>query len=131
MSKPFLSDFGHLADTPSATAVLDGTCVPSPGTDPCLQEFLACLQRPESSRRLGPAMTTVTPDQDRHAWRTQDKQKAAEPSGLSFTHHEAASTCLPLNGINTLLRNLPLDCGFSPSAWQTIADVKVFKKANV
>ena len=81
MSGPFSSDFGHLADTPSATAVLDGTCVPPPGTDPHLCKFLVCLQRLESSRRLGPIMTTVTPDQNCHAWRTQDERKATEPSG--------------------------------------------------
>ena len=105
MSEPLSSDFGHLADTPSATAVLDGAHVPPPGTDPCLWEFLACLRRPESLRRLGLIMTTVTPDQTRHAWRTQEERKAAEPLGLSFSHCKAASTCPLLNGIDTLLWN--------------------------
>ena len=36
MSEPFSSIFGYLADTPSVTVVLDGTCVPPPDTDPCL-----------------------------------------------------------------------------------------------
>ena len=116
MCDPFLRDFGFLADTPSADAVMSGTYVFPPRLDPYLGELLVQLRRPPSITALGPIDPLVNPQQHRAAWRTQDERTASEPSCLGFSHYKAVSSDPFLNNVDTHLRNIPLDIGFSPLA---------------
>ena len=130
MCDPFLRDFGFLVDMLSADAVMSGTYVFPPRLDLYLRELLIQLQRPPSITALGPIDPLVNPQQHRPAWCTQDERTASEPSCLSFSHYKSASSDPFLNNVDTHLRNIPLDVGFSPLAWQTITDVKILKKPN-
>ena len=111
--------------------LLAARTTPPRGIDPFLQEFLACLQRPESLLQLGAIPAAVAPAQNRAAWRRQDNQKAGEPSCLCFAHCKAESLLPALNTVDTVLQNILSQCGFSPCSWHTIADVKILEKANI
>ena len=116
MRDPFLWDFGFLADTPSADAVMSGTYSSPPMLDPYLKELLIQLRRPPSITALGPINPLVTPQQHRAAWRTQDERTASEPSCLGFSHYKSDSSDPFLNNVDTHLCNILLDVGFSPLA---------------
>ena len=131
MTEPFLSDFGYLANTPAADAVPAGTYQPPADLDTGTKEFLTCLKRPDELLVLGPIDATVTPEQNRDAWQRQDERKGSEPSTPGFAHCKAASLLPALNNIDTLMRNIPLVCGFSPISWRTVTDVEIFKKPDV
>ena len=101
MSEPILSAFGCLADTPVATAILDGTHDLPRGLDPFLGEFRACLRRPANLLHLGNIPAAVTPNQNRTAWQHQHERKAG--SLCVFLFHKAASLLPALNTVNTVL----------------------------
>ena len=130
MLPPFTNDFGFLADTAAAQAVIDGTYIPPPEMDPYLIELLQAMKMPESIRLRGLLDTSITLDDNRSGWMKQKERTAGEPTCLSFSHHKTACLDPDLNSIDTLLRSVPLLVGFSPEAWQTITDVEILKKPN-
>ena len=130
MRDPFLQDFSFLADTPSADAVMLGTYSSPPSLDPYLKELIFQLWHPPSITALGQINPLVTPKQHQAAWCTQDERSASKPSCLGFSHYKAASSDPFLNNVDTHLRNILLDIGFSPLAWQMITGVEILKKPN-
>jgi hypothetical protein len=131
MSPPFTTDFGYLADTPAADAVLEGSYAKPTGLDPYLSELLDTMAIPASLQELNPCKIEITPEENRFAWNSQSARTGSEPSCPSFAHYKAASLHPKLNQIDTFLRSLPLTAGFSPLAWQTITDVEILKKPGV
>ena len=128
MTSSFIADFGYLGTAHASAQVLDGTYIPPPATDKYLSEFLSCLKVPDSILSLPPFDYSVCPADNAAAWKRQRERTASEPSCLSFAHHKAFALDPQLNKFDTLLRSVPLIVGFSPSAWQVITDVEIFKK---
>ena len=60
MSSPFIDNFGYLADTAAASAVISRTYVCPLNMDPYLAEFLATLTMPEAVCALGPLDCSIT-----------------------------------------------------------------------
>ena len=103
MTPPFINDFGYLANTAAAKAVIEGTYVCSPDMDPYLVEFIETLPMPESVRDLDPLDVTITCEENWKAWHSQSVRIASEPTCLSFAHFKTASQHPLLNAIDTLL----------------------------
>jgi hypothetical protein len=59
------------------------------------------------------------------------KLASAEHLGLPMDHYAVGGQDKLLKDINTLLRQLPYQFGFSPEAWQIIMDVEILKKAGI
>ena len=108
MIAPFINNFGYLANTAAAKAVINGTYVCPPDMDPYLVEFIETLPMPASVRNLGPLDITIPCAENWKAWHSQSVQIASEPTCLSFAHFKTASQHLLLNAIDTLLRSVPL-----------------------
>ena len=54
MMPSFLEDFGYLADTPAALAVIKGNYEPAAGTEPYLVELLSYMEMPSSLQAATP-----------------------------------------------------------------------------
>ena len=76
MAPSFLADFGYLADTPAALAVIDGTYEPAAGTDPCMVELLACMKMPPFLQEATPFHFVVNERENRMAWMKQRERTA-------------------------------------------------------
>jgi hypothetical protein len=74
--------------------------------------------------------TEISLLENRQRWQTC-RLASAEPSGLTMDHYAVGGVDESLNGIDTLLRQLPYRICFSPEAWQTITDVEILKKAGI
>ena len=130
MSEPFTTDFGYLTNTPAALAAVRGIYLFPPDMDRFLVELLGVMATPARLKNKGLLNILVSEADNKLAWMKQKEMTAGKPSCLSFAHYKSASADPTLNAANTLLRNVPLLVGFSPSSWQTITDVKILKKPN-
>ena len=108
MMPSFLEDFGYLANTPVALAVIECTYEPPAGTDPYLVELLSCMEMPPSLQAATPFHFVGNEKENKMAWMKQRERSAGEPSCLSFAHYKAASHVEMLNYVDTLLRMVPL-----------------------
>ena len=86
---------------------------------------------PQAIRDKGPIPVHVTAEEHKKGWRKQKERTACEPSGLSFSHFQAATYDDVLNEMDATLRSLPLEIGYIPEAWEVITDVEILKKAQV
>ena len=86
---------------------------------------------PHSIRLAGPCVNTISPQDNRHAWKRQNEKVSSEPSAPSFSHYIAASNDTLLCQFDADLRSLPYQHGFSPVKWQDITDVEILKKPGV
>ena len=126
----FVQDFGYLADTPAALAVIEGTYIAPAGTDPCLIELLSCMLMTPTLKAAISFHFEVNESENHIAWMKQKERTASEPSCLSFAHYKAVSQDEMLNSVDTSLQMIPLLVGFSPEAWQVITDVEILTKAG-
>lgn len=60
-------------------------------------------------------------------WKNQKEGTSLEPSTLGFSHYKTACLDNDLNKINTFSRDTPLMLEFSPTAWQTVANMQILK----
>jgi hypothetical protein len=134
MQEPTLSHLGFLADTPEANQILGGCYEAPPGTDKYMVELLSAMRIPQSVldgiKEHGHIKATISELENKQGW-TKRKLASAEPSGLTMDHYAVGAEDPLLNKIDTLLRQLPYQFGFSPEAWQTITDIEILKKAEV
>ena len=131
MTLALVEDFGYLAETDAKYHVLNGTYTPPTGTDQYMSEFIEELCMPNSVRTKGPIPTSLSPKEHCQGWKRQKERTAAESSGLSFSHHKAASENPTLAEMDRILRELPYKHGFSPEMWQSITDFEILKKLGV
>ncbi len=134
MTEPTFSELGILGDTDAIEAILAGVYEPPEGTEKYMKELLLEMRMPldilKSLDASGPISTCITPDENKSGWKKR-RLASAEASGLSMDHYAASCEDPILNEIDTLLRELPYQHGFSPDTWQTITDVEILKKAGV
>jgi hypothetical protein len=95
-----------------------------------LSKMCVPLDMLKSHTALGPISTQITPEENKSGWKKR-RLASAEASGPSMDHHVAGCKDSVLNEIDTLMRELPCQHGFSPDSWQTITDVEMLKKAGV
>ena len=115
MEETMTEDIGYLAETDAKYHILNGTYVPPPDTDQYMREFIEEMRMPNSVRKKGPISTSITPEEHRQGWKRQKERTAAESTGLSFSHHKAASECPTLAEMDRILRELPYKHGFPPN----------------
>ena len=134
MQEPMISELGYLADTPAIEEILKGSYEPPDGTDKYMKELLDEMRMPQVIRdgikKHGFITTEISAAENQQGWRKR-KLASAEPSGLTMDHYAVGGEDDLLNDIDTLLRQLPYQFGFSPEAWQTITDVEILKKAGI
>ena len=130
MVPTFLADFGYDANTPAALEVINGTYVPALGTDCWMVEFFKALAMTPEIRAKGPLDVSVTPEVNWSTWKKECKQKALEPSTLSFSHYKSACLDLDLNIVDTVLHSIPLMTSISLEDWHSITNVVIFKKTD-
>jgi hypothetical protein len=131
MEGSMIEDLGYLAETDAKYHILNGTYVPPPDTDQYMREFIEEMRMPNSVRKKGPISTSIPAEEHRQGWKKQKERTAAESTGLSFSHHKAASESPTLAEMDRILRELPYKHGFSPELWQSITDFEILKKSGV
>jgi hypothetical protein len=99
-----------------------------------MKELLNEMRMPQAIqdgiKNHGFISTKISPAGNRQGW-TKRKLASAEPSGLTIDHYAVGGEDDLPNKIDTLLRQLPYQFGFSPEVWQTITDVEILKKAGI
>ena len=130
MTSPLLDDFGYLAEEEYAKQIIAGTYQIPEGTSSYAAEFIETLKMSDAVKDLGELTLNVTPQQNREGWkRMKDKSSSAHES-LGFSHYRTAAYDDVLNEIDAFTRSAPLEIGFAPTAWGTITDLQILKKAN-
>ena len=113
MNDSLIADLGYLAETNAKDHILDGSYVPSTGTNQYMCEFLEELRMPNSIRNKGPISTSITPEEHCQGWKRQKERTAAKSKGLSFSHHKAAVESPTMAKMDRIFRELPYKHGFS------------------
>ena len=78
MMPSFLQDFGYLADTPAALAVIEGTYEAPAVTVAYMVELLACMETP-SLQAATPFHFVVNEMENRLAWMKQKEKLQTNP----------------------------------------------------
>ena len=131
MQAPLLQDIGPLADTPAATAILNGTYEIPTTTGPFARLLIKALKRPLESPQLTMENLDLSEETLAKAWKKQDPGTASEPTGLNFTHLITGAYHPGVAAIDATLHNLPFKHGFAPEGWGIITDVAILKKEGV
>ena len=84
MTMPLLGDLDYLVDTHAATEIINGTYEILEGTNTYAAEFIAELQMPDAIRDIGPLDCSITPEENKSAWRKEKERTGCEPSTLNF-----------------------------------------------
>jgi hypothetical protein len=132
MEASLIADLGYFTETEAKYQILEGTYAPPTGTDQdMMPEFIEELRMPELIRAKGPISTSITPEEYHQGWNPQKERTAAKSTGLSFSHHKAASESPTMAKMDRIFHELPYKHGFSPEMWQTITDFEILKKLGV
>jgi hypothetical protein len=87
LQEPLLSEFGDMANTPAADAVLQGSYVAPDGTDPHARLLLSALATPTAiSSNTGNFRPRrhITPETHIKGWRRAKERTSSGMSGLHF-----------------------------------------------
>ena len=132
MQSPMVDILGHLADTPAAQQILDGSFIVPPEIDLYTRKMIRELRMPHSIQHSQPISSSISVDEHISSWRKQKESTASDSiSGISFSHYIAGTHNQSLTAFDATIRSLPYEFGFSPQPWQTISDVEILKKAGV
>jgi len=131
LKPPLLDLIGHLAEGPAVDSILEGTFVPPEETDQYTKLVLLQLKIPEALRDIPPFRSTITADDNVQSWKRQKEHTAADPHGLSFSHHIAGAYDTTIAEVDAVIRSAPLETAFVPLEWQTMTDCSIPKKKNV
>ena len=91
MMPSFLQDFGYLAATPAALAVIEGTYEAPAGTELYMVELLSYMEMTPSLQAATSFHFVVNQRENQLAWIKQKEGTSGEPSCLSFAQYKAAS----------------------------------------
>ena len=123
MQEPLYSLLGPLGDTPAAEAILNGTFVPPPGTDPAFVGLLPFLRRVHP-----PAVPLATLAEDHAAgWRKAKSQTSASPFGPTFSQMKVESTDADICELNAAMASFPFCSGYAPKGYKKGMNVMLEK----
>ncbi len=128
---PLEDDVGILGDGWASKEILEGTYDMPSSLDKYTKMLINALRMPTQVKDLPPMSSTITPEENKAAWKKQKERTASEPDGLHFGHYKAAAQDPFLSNIDAIIRSLPYKHGFAPKLWQQITDVVIPKKAGV
>jgi hypothetical protein len=129
--EPMLSDFGPLAITAQADAVLDGTCRTPHCLPKWMDTYLKALRMPSLVCRKGLIPDVVTTDNHRKYWKRSMESTSSEPRGLHNGHYKAGAESELVSQFDAALRNIPYHTGYAPSIWCNITDLAIEKSRGV
>jgi hypothetical protein len=127
MTYPLVDEFGYLAQGPATNAVLQGTYIPPPGTDPYAKKILKELKMDSRVAAAPPMKVVFSVDQHIKGWRKARELTATGPSGLTFSHFIAATYDPVLASFDVTMANIPYATGYSSIRWQSGTDVMIPK----
>ena len=77
-------DFGYLANTPAANAVLDGTYMMPPDSDQSTAELFVEIARIHALIPKDTVSIKITPSQWKRYWQVVNEETSSSASGLHF-----------------------------------------------
>ena len=128
---PLIEVLGTLPDDETVQKMLYGQFDIPPGTNVHAAKLLRAMKLPANFDETSFIPAAISTKQHVKQWQNQNENKAAEPSGPSFSHYIAGSCDNDIAEIDALMRSIPREVGFSPEAWQVIKDFQILKKAGV
>ena len=81
-------DFGYLANTPAANAVLDGTYTMPPDSDQSTAELFVEIARIRALIPKDTVSIKITPSQWKRYWQVVNEETSSSVSGLHFGHYK-------------------------------------------
>ena len=129
--EPLLGILGTLPDAETTRKILYGQLEIPENTNQYARKLLLAMKLPVNFTETSFLPAEITTEQHIKQWRRQKENKAADPSGLGFTHFIAGSFDKQIAEIDATMRSIPRELGFSPDAWQVITDFQILKKSGV
>ena len=127
---PLLHHIGYCAERPGADQILQGTFSIPVTTDQYTRELIQELRIPQSLADMGPMDIKVTTNIHTQGWRKQKEATASEPTALSFSHYKAMVDHQTLASVDSQMRDIPIQHGFSPQSWRRITDIEILKETG-
>ena len=128
---PLLEVVGIIPDAETTTQILQGTIVLPSDTDVHAAKLLRAMKLPPNFTETSFIDPKISTDQHMKQWRKQKETTASEPKGPSYAQYIAGTYNKEVRTIDTIMRSLPREIGFSPEAWQVITDFQILKKPGV
>ncbi|KAL7530123.1 hypothetical protein ACHAXR_007411 [Thalassiosira sp. AJA248-18] len=110
-------DFGYLADTPSAEAVLNGTYKCHADTDLATKELFAEIARIRKEVPEASAKAVITPEQWKAYWKVQKEETSSSESGLHFGHYKVGARSDLISHYHAARVSVILAHGIALSRW--------------
>ena len=123
-----LHEIGLLADGPAVAQIMAGTYSPPPEWEPTTKAFVANLAMPQVVKNNPMPPTVIDKNNHQKGWKRQKETTAGEPTALDFSMHIAAAYDELLAEIDSTLRSVPLEFGFSPPDYERLTDASIPKK---
>jgi hypothetical protein len=132
MHDPILvKDVGVCCEGPAMEAVLNGTYEPPEHLSEATKLVLRSMVQPDLTKNNPMPPVEITLESHQWAWQHVKEATASAPQMLDFSHCIAASFETTCTELDLTLREVPLQCGFAPDAWNPMADCFIPKKENV
>ena len=112
-------------------AILNDTCEPPEHLDAATKRVLRSLAKPDIIKNN--PMPPVDIGLDSHCWVWQHAREAtaSAPQTLDFSHYMCSSYETVCAELDLILREDPLQYGFTQDAWNPMADCFIPKKEEV
>ena len=128
LQPPLLAQLGHLAESPTAEAILTGSYIPPNSMDEMTKKFITQLQRDPSIPDLHTGYFTSA--QHSAGWKKVRANTSSCPSGPGFVDYIAGSRDPIISDFDATMASIPFYVGYSPHSWSTATDVLIPKKAE-
>ena len=128
---PLFELLGYNADTKAGAQILEGTCVPPPGTDPATGIILQEIARMWRLMGEGEVNIIITKEGFKHYWgRTKEKTASSYP-GRHFGHYKAAAHSEYLSEVHARTLSLITKTRATPGRWSRGLSVMLEKITGV
>ena len=111
-------DFGYMADTPAADAVLEGTYELLEDEHSATGEIFSEISRIREQIPPDSVETFIHHSEWINTWRKAKEKTSSSESGLHFGHYVAASQSEYVSYCHALLSSIALKKGYSPERWE-------------
>jgi hypothetical protein len=125
---PLFDLIGPLGIGQHADAVLDGTFVAPPGTDPYAVKLLFQLKKDLAVDQAPPMRLDLPLAEYVRGWKRARERISSGPSGLHFGHYISSTADTELAEFHCTMAHIPYISRCSPVCWQQGIDVMLEKK---
>ncbi|KAL9190098.1 hypothetical protein ACHAXT_007309 [Thalassiosira profunda] len=130
-NSPLKEEFGYMADTDAARAVLAGDYTPPPGADKATVALFEAVGRVRAKVPKDSTKAIISPEQWKEYWKVQSEETSSSESGLHFGHYKCGVSNDTVSTYHASRVSVVLFHGVALSRWSRGLSVMLEKLLGV